>query len=36
MYSYFFDSTKTQHPTIHLDIHNFEDLPTLKMLFYYF
>ena len=23
MYSYLFDSTKTQHPATHLDIHNF-------------
>ena len=33
MYWYLFDSTKTQHPTTHLDIHNFSELPALKMLF---
>ena len=35
MYSYLFNSTKTQHPATHLDIHNFQELPTLKMLSYF-
>ena len=32
MYSYLFDSTKTQHPATDLDIRNFYELSTLKKL----
>ena len=36
LYSYLFDSTMTQHPAAHLDILNFQEFPTLKMLLYCF
>ena len=30
MYSYLFDSTKTQHPATHLDIHTFLRITNIK------